>query len=69
MTYIVCANCRHVYGVPVVYAGACPVCESEHTEQEAFSNRVLAEAYAVGQWLRDGYSLKDVEDPYFNPRR
>ena len=64
--YVVCRQCRHIYDMA---HDMCPQCSELLGDQEGFFNKTLAEAYAVGQWLREGYSLIDVQDPYFNPRR
>lgn len=68
MTHLVCENCRYVYERGPT-AWECPTCGHEHTVQPAFPARIEAQAYAVGLWLKEGYSITDVCDPYFQPKR
>jgi hypothetical protein len=66
-SYFVCNQCMCVCDTA---HDLCPVCsELKQLPYQEFPQKVEAEAYAVGQWLREGYSITDVRDPYFNPRR
>lgn len=67
MSYVVCENCRYVY--EPINDGICPSCGHKHSIQPMFGQRIEAEAYAVGLWLKEGYSITDVCDPYFQPKR
>lgn len=62
----VCQDCR---SIDEDVSPACRECGSTKPTQEAFLHRTLAEASAASLWLADGYSLCDVKDPYFKPRR
>jgi len=69
MTYVVCRSCQYPHEVSY---DLCPNCGFEDKKAdtlEQFPNKVLAEAYAVGLWLKQGYSIHDIRDPYFNPKR
>lgn len=68
MTYLVCQSCRYVYERGPT-AWNCPSCWHEHAVQPEFPQRIEAEAYAVSLWLKEGYSIVDIGDPYFKPRR
>lgn len=62
--YTVCRGCK------AVAPGAGPTCvECGSSEVETHGTRVEAEARAAGLWLKEGWSLLDVLDPYWSPRR
>lgn len=64
-SHVVCQECRYVYEATFA---ECPTCG--HAGREGpFDNKLLAEAKATGLWLADGYSMCDVKDEYFKPRR
>lgn len=74
--YTVCRACRsvapaaHVACPEPVAPGAGAACvECGSPEVEVLATRVEAEARAAGLWLKEGWSLLDVLDPYWSPRR
>tara|TARA_R110000868_G_scaffold68383_3_gene202055 strand:- start:1147 stop:1344 length:198 start_codon:yes stop_codon:yes gene_type:complete len=64
MTHVVCYECRYVYERPY---DTCPTC-GDPKRHGPFQTKIEAEAKAMGLWLKDGYSIHDIRDPYFNPR-
>lgn len=68
MTYVICRSCRWPHETSY---DLCPNCgEGDFmSPREQFSTKIEAEAKAAALWLADGYTIHDVRDPYFNPRR
>lgn len=69
--HTVCRTCRSVTAgvhtrcrAPTRVPGYCNSVDTEFHE-----TATLADAAAAGMWLADGYSMCDVADPYFRPRR
>jgi len=65
MMHVVCYECRYVYERAY---DLCPTC-GDSKRHGPFPTKIEAEAKAMGLWLKDGYSIHDIRDPYFKPRR